>query len=206
MVHISKHPLIMEKIRILRDKKTPPELFRKTMKELGMLLIYEVSSDFPVKDLVIRTPLGQAKTKVISKEITLVAILRAGLSLVEGVSEIIPSARIAHIGIYRDEETLKPVKYYLRLPPKLNESIVIIADPMLATGGSAIESINIVKSHGAKSIYFMCAISSSYGIEVVERYHPDVKIFTAAVDNQLNSQGYIVPGLGDAGDRMFKTY
>lgn len=206
MVNISKHPLVMEKIRFLRDKKTSSDVFRRTMKELAMLLTYEISSDFPTKDVIVHTPLARAKAKVVSKEITVVAILRAGLALVDGVSEVIPSARIAHIGIYRDEETLKPVKYYLRLPPKLNEYIVIVVDPMLATGGSAVEAINIVKSHGARNIYFMSAISSRYGIDLIEKYHPDVKIYTATIDNELNSNGYIVPGLGDAGDRMFKTF
>ncbi|MCX7905881.1 MAG: uracil phosphoribosyltransferase [Elusimicrobiales bacterium] len=205
MLHISKHPLVMEKIRYLRDKNTPSDLFRRVMKELSILLTYEVTSDFPTKELTVRTPLDKARVKVISKEITVVGILRAGLAMMEGISEVIPFARFAHIGIYRDEETLKPVKYYLRLPFKLSENIVIIVDPMLATGGSALEAINIVKSHGAKSIYFMSAIASRYGIDLVEKYHPDVKIFIAALDMKLNSHGYIVPGLGDAGDRMFKT-
>ncbi|MCX7641200.1 MAG: uracil phosphoribosyltransferase [Elusimicrobiales bacterium] len=205
MLHISKHPLVMEKIRFLRDKKTPSELFRKSMKELSILLAYEVTADFPTKDVVVRTPLDKAKAKVIAKEITVVGILRAGLAMMEGIAEVIPFARFAHIGIYRDEETLKPVKYYLRLPFKLYESIVIIVDPMLATGGSAVEAINIVKSHGAKSIYFVSAIASKYGVDLIGKYHSDVKIFVAAIDMKLNPNGYIVPGLGDAGDRMFKT-
>lgn len=205
MVHISSHPLIMEKIGVLRDKKTPSNVFKKTMKDLAVLLGYEITSDFPTKEFSVRTPLGVAKAKKIAKDITIVAILRAGLTMMEGLSEILPDAKLAHIGIYRDEETLKPVKYYLRLPPKLNESIVIITDPMLATGGSAMEAVNIVKSHGAKNIYFMSAISSNKGVEILEKYHPDIKIFTASMDKDLNANGYIVPGLGDAGDRMFGT-
>lgn len=205
MLHISGHPLIMEKLRILRDKKTSSDLFRKTMKELSILLFYEVACDFPTKEIKIMTPLAKANAKIISKNITVIGILRAGLMMMEGIAEILSSAKFAHIGIYRDEETLKPVKYYLRLPKKLNDDIVVIVDPMLATGGSAIESINIAKTHGAKNLYFMSAISSKYGVDLINKYHPDVKIFTAAVDKELNSSGYIVPGLGDAGDRMFNT-
>ncbi len=206
MLHISSHPLVMEKIKILRDKRTTPDVFKKTMRDLSILLGYEATSELPTKEISVRTPLGVAKARVISKDITVVGILRAGLTMMEGLSEIIPSAKLAHIGIYRDEETLKPVKYYLRLPKGLNESIVIIVDPMLATGGSAIEAINIVKSHGSRSIYFISAISSRYGIDLIEKHHPDVKIYTACVDKDLNSNGYIVPGLGDAGDRMFGTF
>lgn len=206
MIHISKHPLVMQKLRVLRDIKTTSEVFRKAMKELSILLFYEVSSDFPTREIKIRTPLSKTDVKIISKNITVIGILRAGLMMMEGIEEILPSAKFAHIGIYRDEETLKPVKYYLRLPKKLNDDIVVIVDPMLATGGSAIEAINIAKTHGAKNLYFMSAIASKYGVEFIERYHPDVKIFTAAVDKKLNSHGYIVPGLGDAGDRMFNTF
>jgi uracil phosphoribosyltransferase len=206
MVNVSLHPLVMDKIAKLRNKDTPVADFKKTMKELGMLLAYEVTSTFQTKEVRVKTPLGTAMCKVIAKDIIVVAILRAGLGLVEGLMEIIPNAKQAHIGIYRDEETLKPVKYYLRFPSSLENSYVIIADPMLATGGSAIEAVNIVKSRGAKNIYFLSVISSKLGIKLLKKHHPDVKIYTGAVDEKLNDNGYIVPGLGDAGDRMFGTF
>jgi len=206
MLHISKHPLIMDKIAKLRNKDTDVTSFKRTMKEVAMLLAYEVTCDFPTKELKIKTPLGNALCRIISKDIVIVAILRAGLGLVEGLLEVIPNAKQAHIGIYRDEETLKPVKYYLRFPLSLQNTYVIIADPMLATGGSAVEAVNIVKSRGAKNIYFLSVISSKFGIDFLRKHHPDIKIYTGVVDDKLNDNGYIVPGLGDAGDRMFGTF
>jgi len=170
-----------------------------------MLLGYEILSGFPTKDIKVKTPLATANCKVISRDIVIVAILRAGLGLMDGLLEIIPEAKQAHIGIYRDEETLKPVKYYLRFPDDLKDKYIIIVDPMLATGGSAVEAVNIVKSRGAKNIHFMSVISSRYGVEVLRKHHPDIKIFTAVIDEKINENGYIVPGLGDAGDRMFGT-
>lgn len=204
-MYISKHPLLMQKLAILRDINTKTPEFRRAMKDIGIILGIELMYTFPTKDIKVRTPLGIANCKILAKEIVVVAILRAGLGLMDGLIEILPQAKQAHIGIYRDEETLKPVKYYLRFPEELNDRIIIITDPMLATGGSAVEAINIVKSRGAKHIYFMSIISSKYGIETVKKHHPDVKIFTAAIDEKLNENGYIVPGLGDAGDRMFGT-
>lgn len=205
MIHVSNHPLILDKLARIRDVNTKTEDFRRIISEIAMLLTYEVTRDFPVKDVRVKTPLAVAHCKQLSKEVVLVAILRAGLGLVDGVLKVIPSARQAHVGIYRDEETLKPIKYYLRFPDNLKDKIIIVLDPMLATGGSAVEAINIVKTRGAKDIYFMSIISSRYGLETLKKYHPDVKIFTASVDEKLNDNGYIVPGLGDAGDRMFGT-
>lgn len=204
-MYISKHPLLMQKLALLRDMNTKTPEFRRTMKDIGIILGIELMYSFPTKDIKVKTPLGVANCKILAKEIVVVAILRAGLGLMDGIIEILPQAKQAHIGIYRDEETLKPVKYYLRFPEELNDRIIIITDPMLATGGSAIEAINIVKSRGAKHIYFMSVISSKHGVETVKKHHPDVKIFTAAIDEKLNENGYIVPGLGDAGDRMFGT-
>ncbi|MEF3280002.1 MAG: uracil phosphoribosyltransferase [Elusimicrobiota bacterium] len=206
MVHISKHPLVMEKLSLLRDMNTSTSVFRKAMKDIAILIGYELMSDFPTKEVKLKTPLAPIACHVISREIVIVAILRAGLGLMDGLIEIIPEARQAHIGMYRDEETLKPVKYYLRFPDDLKDKIIIITDPMLATGGSAVESVNIVKSRGGKYIYFMSVIASKFGVDVLKKHHPDVKIFTAAIDEKLNRNGYIVPGLGDAGDRMFGTY
>jgi len=205
MVYISTHPLVMHKISQIRDRNTSNFDFRRTMKELAILLGYEVMSSFPTKDIKVKTPLSTADCKVLAKDIVIVAILRAGLSLMEGLLEIIPYAKQAHIGIYRDEETLKPVKYYLRFPDDLKKSQVIVVDPMLATGGSAVEAINIVKSRGAKNINFMSVIAAKYGIDFLKKHHPDIKIFTGAMDEKINNNGYIVPGLGDAGDRMFGT-
>ncbi|HOL62485.1 MAG: uracil phosphoribosyltransferase [Elusimicrobiales bacterium] len=205
MVHISNHPLLLHKISKIRDKNTSNFDFRRTMKEIAMLLGYEILSGFPTKDIKVKTPLATANCKVISKDIVIVAILRAGLGLMDGLLEIIPEAKQAHIGIYRDEETLKPVKYYLRFPDDLKDKYIIIVDPMLATGGSAVEAVNIVKSRGAKNIHFMSVISSKYGVDVLRKHHPDIKIFTAVMDEKINENGYIVPGLGDAGDRMFGT-
>lgn len=205
MVYISSHPLILDKVARIRDKTTPPSDFRRKVKEIGMLMTYEVMKEAPTKDIRIKTPLALANCKVISKEIVVVAILRAGLGLMEGVVEIIPEAKQAHIGIYRDEETLKPVKYYLRFPDDLKDKYIIIVDPMLATGGSAVEAVNIVKSLGARNISFLSIISSKTGIDVLKKHHPDVNLYTASVDNGLNKNGYIIPGLGDAGDRMFGT-
>lgn len=206
MVHISNHPIVMDKIKRLRDEKTSPSVFRKNVKDTTMLLFYEIAKNFPTKRVSVKTPLGVANCSVLSKEITVVGILRAGLMMMEGISELVDNVKLAHIGIYRDEDTLKPIRYYVRLPKNISNDIVIITDPMLATGGSAIEAINIVKNYGAKMIYFMSIISSSYGIKQIKKYHPDVKIYSGSLDEKINSNGYIIPGLGDAGDRMFGTF
>ncbi len=205
MVYVSNHPLILHKLSIVRSKETSSKDFKRTIKEIAILLAYEVTSLFQTKDIKIKTPLAIAQSKILLKDVVIVAILRAGLGLMEGFTEVIPDAKQAHIGIYRDEETLKPVKYYIRFPQEIKNSYVIVLDPMLATGGSAVEAINIVKSRGAKDISFVSVISSKYGIDVLKKHHPDVKIYTAVIDEKLNNNGYIVPGLGDAGDRMFGT-
>ncbi|PIS47154.1 MAG: uracil phosphoribosyltransferase [Elusimicrobia bacterium CG08_land_8_20_14_0_20_51_18] len=204
-VTISKHPLVLDKISRIRDLNTPNHEFRRLMSEVAMLLGYEVTANLPLKDSKVRTPLAVAKTKKISKEVVFVGILRAGLGLMDGLMKIFPEARLAHIGIYRDEETLKPVKYYIRFPEDLKDKIIILADPMLATGGSAVEALNLIKSRGAKEIHFVCLIAARSGIEYLKKYHKDVNVYAGCVDEKLNENGYIVPGLGDAGDRMFGT-
>jgi uracil phosphoribosyltransferase len=204
-VYISNHPLVLDKISKLRDIKTASHDFRRLMSEIGMLLGYEATRDLPLKECKVRTPLAYAKSSKLYKEIVFVAILRAGLGLIDGLMKIYPEGRFAHIGIYRDEETLKPVKYYIRFPENLKDKIVIIADPMLATGGSAVEAVNLIKSRGAKDIYFISLIASKEGIDYLKKYHKDIKLFIGCVDEKLNENGYIVPGLGDAGDRLFGT-
>ncbi len=204
-VSISNHPLIADKIARMRDYRTPNHEFRRLMSEVAMLLGYEACHFLSLKDSRVKTPLAWANGKRLSKEIVFVGILRAGLGLVDGLIKIFPEGRMAHIGIYRDEETLKPVKYYIRFPENLKDKTVILADPMLATGGSAVEAINLIKSRGAKEIIFICLIAAREGIEHLKKYHKDVKIYAGCMDEKLNESGYIVPGLGDAGDRMFGT-
>jgi len=204
-VYISKHPLIADKIAKMRDINTSSQDFRRLMQEVGILLGYEAMSTLPLKDVKIKTPLSIARAKILAKEIVFVGILRAGLGLLDGLVKILPEARLAHIGIYRDEETLKPVKYYIRFPENLKDKIIILADPMLATGGSAVEAINLIKSRGAKDIHFICIIAAKKGINHLKSYHKDVNIYVGCVDEKLNDNGYIVPGLGDAGDRLFGT-
>jgi uracil phosphoribosyltransferase len=204
-VHVSKHPLVLDKIARLRDKRTNVADFRRLMGELSMFLAHDALLNARVKRAKVRTPVGTADAMRLSHDLVLVAILRAGLGMVDGLIKLCPEARLAHIGIYRDEETLKPVKYYVRLPEKVADSLVVIADPMLATGGSAVEAVEIMKSRGAKNICFICMIASKEGIKRLATAHPEMPIYVGTVDEKLNSHGYIVPGLGDAGDRMFGT-
>lgn len=204
-VSVSCHPLVADKISRIRDAKTPNHEFRRLMSEVAMLLSYEATASLNVRDCRVKTPLAWAGAKRLSKEIVFVGILRAGLGLIDGLMKVFPEGRFAHIGIYRDEETLKPVKYYIRFPENLKDKTVILADPMLATGGSAVEAVNLIKSRGAKEIIFICLIAAREGIDHLKKYHKDVKIFAGCVDEKLNENGYIVPGLGDAGDRMFGT-
>ncbi|MEI7482038.1 MAG: uracil phosphoribosyltransferase [Elusimicrobiota bacterium] len=204
-VFISKHPLVMHKIARLRDKKTSVADFRRVMSEISMLLAHDVLANAKVKVTGVATPLGPCKAMTLSHDIIFVAILRAGLGMLDGLIKVHPEARLAHIGIYRDETTLKPVKYYVRLPTRINNSLVIIVDPMLATGGSASEAVEILKARGAKNICFMGLIGAKYGVKRLASAHPDVPIYIGTVDEKLNKDGYIVPGLGDAGDRMFGT-
>lgn len=204
-VHVSRHPLVMDKIARLRDRRTNVADFRRLMGELAMLLAHDAFLNARVKKVKVRTPVGVADAQKLSHDLVFVSILRAGLGMTDGLVKLYPEAKLAHIGIYRDEETLKPVKYYVRLPENVADSLVVIADPMLATGGSAVEAVEIMKSRGAKNICFICMIASKEGIKRLASAHPDMPVYVGAVDEKLNSHGYIVPGLGDAGDRMFGT-
>jgi len=204
-VIVSEHPLIQDKLARMRDRGTPAEEFRRLMAETAMFLAYEILSGVRTRGVRIRTPLGTAEAKRVSQPVACVAILRAGLGLAEGVGRVFPQARFGHIGIYRNEASLEPVRYYVRLPPDLEKSFVILADPMVATGGSAVEALGILKSAGARSIHLLAMIAAKAGIEKVRGAHPDVPITLAAIDPILNDTGYIVPGLGDAGDRIFGT-
>lgn len=203
---IMDHPLIQHKISLLRDKNTGSKEFRELISEVAMLMCYEATRDLPLKDVEIETPIGVAKTKVISgRKLAFVPILRAGIGMVDGVLKLVPAAKVGHIGMYRDPETLKPVDYYCKLPVDVSEREVIVIDPMLATGGSAVDAINSLKDKGVKNIKFMCVIAAPEGLKALSEAHPDVQIYCAALDEKLNEHGYIVPGLGDAGDRIFGT-
>ena len=200
------HPLIQHKISILRDKQTSTKEFRELVNELAMLMAYEVTRDLPLKEVDIETPVAATKAKVLAgKKIALVPILRAGLGMVDGMLSIIPNAKVGHIGLYRDPNTLKPVEYYCKLPEDIQNREVILLDPMLATGGSASAAITFLKERGISSIKFVCLISAPDGIARLQEDHPDVPIFCAAKDERLNDHAYIIPGLGDAGDRLFGT-
>lgn len=205
-VHIMEHPLIQHKLSLMRDKTTGVKEFREAVGEIAMLMCYEATRDLPLKEITIETPVADAKVKVISgKKIAIVPILRAGLGMVDGMLNMIPTAKIGHIGLYRDPETLQPVEYYCKLPNDIADRDVIIVDPMLATGGSAAAAIQFLKNYGVKHMKLMNIIAAPQGIELVRNEHPDVEIFVAAIDEKLNDAGYIVPGLGDAGDRIFGT-
>ncbi len=203
---IMDHPLIQHKLTIMRDKNTGTKEFRELVGEIGMLMCYEATRDLPLKEVEIETPVAVAKTKVISgRKLAFVPILRAGLGMVDGVMRMVPAAKIGHIGMYRDPETHMPVEYYCKLPSDIGERDVIVLDPMLATGGSAIDAITQIKAKGAKSVRFMCIIAAPEGLAALQEAHPDVQIYIGAVDEKLNENKYIVPGLGDAGDRIFGT-
>lgn len=205
-VTIYDHPLIQHKLSILRDKNTPSKDFRELISEIAMLMCYEATRDLPLEDVEIETPICKTTVKHLAgKKLAIVPILRAGLGMVDGVSALIPSARIGHIGLYRDEETHQPVEYFCKLPKDIEERDVIVVDPMLATGGSAIDAVAQIKLRNPKSIRFMCIIGAPEGIEAFGKVHPDVPIYCAALDEKLNENCYIVPGLGDAGDRIFGT-
>ena len=205
-VYIFDHPLIQHKLSLMRDVHTGAKEFRELLEEISMLMVYEVTRDLPTKEVEIETPLCKTKARHLSgKKVGIVPILRAGLGMVDGVAKLIPAARIGHIGLYRDPETLQPVEYYHTLPQDIKNREVILLDPMLATGGSAIDAISIIKRSTPKAIKFMCIIAAPEGIEALTKAHPDVQIYCAAVDDHLNENGYIVPGLGDAGDRIFGT-
>ncbi len=205
-LHVFDHPLIQHKLTLIRDKQTGSKDFRDLVDEVSTLMAYEVTRDLPLMEVEIQTPVSRAKTKVITgKKLGVVPILRAGLGMVDGILKLVPAARVGHIGLYRDPETLKPVEYYCKLPPDVEERELIVVDPMLATGGSVSAAIQFIKDKGCTNIKLMCLIAAPEGIERVQKEHPDVDIFVAAVDEKLNEHGYIVPGLGDAGDRLFGT-
>lgn len=205
-VTVIDHPLVQHKLSYLRDTKTGSKEFRELVSELAMLLTYEATRDLPLKETTVHTPVADAKCYVLAgKKLGIVPILRAGLGMVEGMMSLVPAAKVGHIGMYRDPDTLQPVDYYCKLPADASERDMLIVDPMLATGGSAVEGINVVKRAGCKNIKLVCLIAAPEGIQVVQKAHPDVDIFVASVDQCLNDHGYIVPGLGDAGDRLFGT-
>ncbi len=203
---VLNHPLITHKLSILRDKNTGTKKFRELISEISILLCYEAMKDAKLNDIVVETPLEKYKTKSLNEDnYAFVPILRAGMSMVEGIIKVVPNAKIGHIGLYRNEKTLEPVEYYYKMPENINKREVFILDPMLATGGSAIATIDRLKKDGVKKIKFLCIIASPLGIENVKKAHKDVKIYCANVDRELNDVGYILPGLGDAGDRVYGT-
>ncbi len=205
-VVVLDHPLIKHKLTFIRDKNTGPKEFRELVKEVSTLMAYEVTRDLPLEEVEIETPITKTKSQVISgKKLGLVPILRAGLGMVEGMLDILPAAKVGHIGLYRNPETLKPVEYYCKLPEDVGERELIVLDPMLATGGSADAAINFLKKRGAQSIKLVCLLAAPEGLEVIQKNHPDVDVYLAAIDEELNDHAYIVPGLGDAGDRLFGT-
>ena len=205
-VFVMDHPLIQHKLTFLRDKNTGPKEFRELVSEIATLICYEATRDLPLREVEIETPICSAKVKMLDGEdIAIVPILRAGLGMVDGMLALVPNAKVGHIGLFRDPETHKPVEYYCKLPNDIEKRQIFVVDPMLATGGSAAAAIDFVKARGGKSIIFMCLIAAPEGIEALREAHPDVDIFIAAKDERLNEHAYIVPGLGDAGDRIFGT-
>ncbi len=205
-VHVMDHPLILHKLSLMRDSQTGVKEFREAAREISMLMCYEATRDLPLKTIQIETPLAHAKARVISgKKLAFVPILRAGLGMLDGMLELIPTAKVGHLGMYRDPESMKPVEYYCKLPADIAEREIIVIDPMVATGGSVAAGIQVLKDRGAKHIKLMCLLATQVGIDAVHAQHPDVDIFVASVDEGLNEHGYIIPGLGDAGDRLFGT-
>ncbi len=205
MLKVVDHPLIRHKLTIMRNKETGTKDFRQNLDEIGSLMVYEMARDLPLNEIEIQTPITQTKGYELAKKVVIVPILRAGLGMVNGIMDLIPTAQVAHIGMYRDEQTLQPVPYFEKYPKNFSEAEVIIVDPMLATGGSSIAAIDMAKRQGAQSIRLVCLVGSPEGVKAVEKAHIDVDIYLAALDDHLNENGYIVPGLGDAGDRIFGT-
>lgn len=205
-LHILDHPLIQHKLTIIRNKNTGTKQFRELVNEISMLMGFEITRNLPVKEIKVETPVCPAKAQVLTgKKIGLIPILRAGLGMVDGMLQLLPAAKVGHIGLYRDPETLQPVEYYIKLPTDISERKLIVLDPMLATGGSANDAIASLKKRGAKSIKLMCIVAAPEGVELIQKNHPDVDIYLSALDDGLNDKSYIVPGLGDAGDRLFGT-
>ncbi|MCG7622336.1 MULTISPECIES: uracil phosphoribosyltransferase [unclassified Epibacterium] len=200
------HPLVQHKLTIMRDKATSTSEFRQLLRELTQLLAYEVTRELPLTTTTIETPMEEMEAPILAgKKLALVSILRAGNGMLDGVLELVPSARVGFVGMYRDEETLEPVQYYFKVPQQISDRMVIAVDPMLATGNSSVAAIDLLKKAGANNIRFLCLLASPEGVARMKEAHPDVKIITASLDRQLNEKGYILPGLGDAGDRMFGT-
>ena len=205
-LHVIDHPLITHKLSIMRNRKTGSKDFRELLNEIAMLMGYEVFRDLPLEEITIETPITKMKAKMVSgRKLAIVPILRAGLGMVDGLQNLVPVAKVGHIGMYRDPETHKPVEYYCKLPTDIEERLVVLVDPMLATGGSDVDALCKLKEHGCRNIRFMCLVAAPEGVKAVQEAHPDVDIYTAALDECLNEHAYIVPGLGDAGDRIFGT-
>lgn len=205
MVTILNHPLITHKLSIMRNKETKTKDFRQNLDEIAGLMAYEVCRNLPLRPVSVETPVSTCETFELKNDIVLIPILRAGLGLVNGINNLIPTAKVGFIGLYRDEETLKPHEYFAKFPDNLADAVNLVLDPMLATGGSANAAIDMIKQRGAKNIKLVCLVAAPEGVEAVERHHPDVDIYLAALDSHLNENGYIIPGLGDAGDRIFGT-
>ena len=205
-LHIVDHPMIIHKLSIMRNKKTGSKDFRELLDEISLLMGYEITRDFPLEDIVIDTPMCRTTAKMISgKKMAIIPILRAGLGMVSGLQRLVPVAKVGHIGLYRDPETHKPVEYYCKLPQDIENRIVIVCDPMLATGGSASDALRMLKEKGCNNIRLMCLVAAPVGVAKVQQDHPDVDIYAAALDERLDENAYIIPGLGDAGDRLFGT-
>ena len=203
-VTVIDHPLIQHKLTLMRKKDTGTKDFRELLEEIAMLMAYEITRDFPLKEVDIETPIGPCKAKVLEgKKVGVVPILRAGLGMLNGILNLIPAARVGHIGLYRDPKTLKPVEYYCKLPGDVEERTLIVVDPMLATGGSSSAALTLLKKRNPHGIILMCLVAAPEGVELITKDHPDVPVYVAAIDERLNEKGYIVPGLGDAGDRIF---
>ena len=205
MLEVLNHPLIMHKLTLMRRKECNTKDFRENLDEIAELMAYEVCRDLPVRAVDIETPMSPTTGFELSKEVVIVPILRAGIGLLDGIRRLVPTAKVGFIGMYRDEETLEPHEYFAKFPKNLNEAVVMVVDPMLATGGSAIDAINMIKERGAKTIKLICLVGAPEGVKAMQKAHPDVDIYLAALDDHLNEIGYIVPGLGDAGDRIFGT-
>lgn len=205
-IHIINHPMIQHKLTIMREKETGSKDFRELLKEISLLMGYEITRDLPLEEVNINTPIcGMSAKKVSGRKLAIVPILRAGIGMVDGLLTLVPVAKVGHIGLYRNEETHKPVVYYCKFPEDIQQRLVILTDPMLATGGSACDAIDMLKERGCTNIRLMCLVAAPEGMEKVQKTHPDVDIFVASVDERLNENAYIVPGLGDAGDRIFGT-
>ena len=204
-LYVMEHPLIKHKVSILRNKDTSVKEFRELINEIALLMGYEATKDLKLTEVDVETPLVKTKGQVVEKQVALVPILRAGLGMVDALMSLIPAAKVGHVGLYRDHDSLQPVEYYCKLPTDIEERQVLVLDPMLATGGSSAAAIDVVKKRGAKKIKLMCIIGAPEGVKTVQEAHPDVDIYVASLDERLNEKGYILPGLGDAGDRLFGT-